>query len=93
MKSTDQHRSAIVEMPQGKTLRQNRIDICPVPPKQIRFEVPASEPQPTQHQSREEEVSQKASQAAAIPTSTPEVSSAVQTRSGRTVKVSDKLNL
>ena len=93
VKSTDQHRSAIVETPQGKTLRRNRIDIRPVPPKQVRFEVPASEPQPTQHQSPEEEVLQKASQAAATPSSTPEVSSAVQTRSGRTVKVPDKLNL
>ena len=92
VKSTDQHRSAIVETPQGKTLRRNRIDIRPVPPKQVRFEVPASEPQPTQHQSPEE-VSQKASQPAATPSSTPEVSSAVQTRSGRTVKVPDKLNL
>ena len=82
MKSTDQQRSAIVKMPQGKTLRRNRIDIRPVPPKQVGFEVPASEPQPTQHQSPEE-VSQKASQAAATPSSTAEVSSAVQTRSGR----------
>ena len=92
VKSTDRHRSAIVETPQGKTFRRNRIDIRPVPPKQVRFEVPVSEPQPTQHQSPEE-VSQKASQAAATPASTPEVSSAVQTRSGRTVKVPDKLNL
>ena len=76
VKSIDQHRPAIVETPQGKTLRENRIDIRPVPPKQVRFEVPASEPQPTQHQSAEE-VSQKASQAAATPSSTPEVSSAV----------------
>ena len=59
VKSTEQHRSAIVETPQGKTLRRNRIDIRPVPPKQVRFEVPASETQPTQHQSPEE-VSQKA---------------------------------
>ena len=79
------------ETPQGKTLRRNRIDIRPVPPKQVRFEVPASKPQPTQHPSPE--VSQKASQAAATPFSTPGVSSAVQTRSGRTVKVPDKLNL
>ena len=93
VKSSDQHRSAIVERPQGKTLRRNRIDIRPVSPKQVRFEVPASEPQPMQHQSPEEEVSQKASQAAATPSSTPEVSSAVQTWSGRTVKVPDKLNL
>ena len=71
VKSTDQHRSAIVETPQGKTLRRNRIDIRPVPPKQVRFKV----------------------QAAATPSSTPEVSSAVQTRSGRTVKVPDNLNL
>ena len=92
VKSTDQHRSAIVETPQGKTLRRNRIDISPVLPKQVGFEVPASELQPTQHQSPEE-VSQKASLAAATPSSTPEVSSAVQTRSGRTVKVPDKLNL
>ena len=92
VKSTDQHRSAIVETPQGKTLRRSRIDIRPVPPKQVRFEVPASEPQPTQHPSPEE-VSQKAIQAAATPPSTPEVSSAVQTRSGRAVKVHDKLNL
>ena len=92
-KSTDQHRSAIVETPQGKTLRRNRIDIHPVLPRQVLFEVPASEPQPMQHQSSSEEVSQKASQAAATPSSIPEVSSAVQTRSGRTVKVPDKLNL
>ena len=92
VKSTDQHRSAIVETPQGKTLRRNQIDIRPVLPKQFRFEVPASEPQPMQHQSPEEKVSQKASQAAATSSSTPEVSSAVQTRSGRTVKVPDKLN-
>ena len=91
VKSTDRHRSAIVETPQGKTLRRNRIDIRPVPPKQVRFEVPVSEPQPTQHQSPEK-VSHKASQAA-TPSSTPEVSSAVQTRSGRSVKVPDKLNL
>ena len=80
VKYIDQHRSAIVETPpQGKTLRQNRIEIRPVPPKQVHFEVPASELQPTQHQSPEEKVSQKASQAAATPSSTPEVSSAVYT--------------
>ena len=93
VRSTDQHRSAIVETPQGKTSRRIRIDIRPVPPKQVRFEFPASEPQPTQHQSLEEEVSQKASQAAVTLSSTPEVSSALQTRSRRTMKVPDKLNL
>ena len=86
-------RSAIVETQQGKTSRQNRIDIRPLRTKQVHFEVQASEPQPTQHQSPEEEVSQKASEAAVTPSSTPETSSAVQTRSGRTVKVPDKLNL
>ena len=49
VKSTDQHRSAIIETPQGKTLYRNRIDIRTVLPKQVRFEVPVSEPQPTQH--------------------------------------------
>ena len=93
VKSTNQHQSAIVETSQGKTLCRNRIDIRPVSPKQVRFEVSASEPQPTQHQSPEEDVSKKASQAAATPSSTPEVSSAAQTRSGRTVKAPDKLNL
>ena len=35
VKSTDQPRSAIVETPQGKTLRRNRIDICAVPPSKF----------------------------------------------------------